>query len=418
MKVVSKSQSIFGALALVSLLALNLVASPALAADKRKPATLSARVLNPAGKPLRDAKVTIKDPTGAVVAELVTDKKGEFKFKVEGDQEGKYVVQIQGEGVTPFEGAVDLVAGKDNGVEVKVLSQEEGKKNEAIKAYNAAAAAFREQQWETAKAKFLEAIQLDPTLAEPHLGLADIYLTEAKTAEAVAEIETFMKMRPDDEQGKRLAYSAYLRAGQVDKAKKISAELGDARLNAGLAIDTYNQGATASQKGDWATALAKFNEAAALDPTLAEVHSGMASVYYNQAKFAEALAAAEKALSLKPGMAAGLRSRFLALDGLGKGPEAAAAWDAYRVVDGKGALDLMVRRAETDFKDGNMAAAEAALNRVLSIDAENPDAHLQLGLVLSGSDAAKAKAHLQKFLQLAPNHPEVQTAKDILEYLK
>jgi tetratricopeptide (TPR) repeat protein len=412
-------KTLFQALAVATSLAL--LAVPALAADKKdkdkeRPSGIAATVLDAAGKPLRDAAVVVKDPAGTVVFQGVTDKKGEFKVKIPGGV-GKFVVNITAPSVTPFEGAIELTAGQESNVEVKMLSLAEGQKNEAIKAYNDAANAFREQNWETAKAKFNEAISLDPELAEPHLGLADIYLTENKTAEAVASIETFMKMRPEDEQGKRLAYTAYLRANEVEKAKKLSAELGDERLNKGLAIDTYNQGATASQKGDYVTAMAKFDEAAKLDPTLAEVHAGMASVYYNQAKFEQALAAAEKALSMKPGLTGGLRSRFLALDGLGKA-EAGAAWEAYRAVDTKGALDLMVRRAETDFKDGNMAAAQTALNRVLSIDPDNAYAHLQIGLAYSGTEPAKAKVHLEKFLKLAPNHPEAQTAKDILAYLK
>ena len=394
---------------------LVLVAAPALA--EGKPATLAARVVNADKKPVRGATVVIKSPAGDKVAEAITDKKGEFKVKIEGEG-GDYIVAINAEGSAPFENSLKLEPGKEQRVEISLLSAEEGRKNLAIKAYNEAANAFKTQDWATAKAKFQEAIDINPELAEPRLGLADIALTEGNTQEAITQIEAFRKLRPDDEQGKRVAYTAYLRAGNQAEAKKISAELGDAKLNAGLAIDLYNQGAIASQKSDLATALAKFKEAAELDPNLAEAWAGMAAVLYNQSKFAEALENAEKSLTIKPNLTQGIRSRFLALDGLGKKAEAAAAWEAYAATDKKGALDLLTRRAETDFKDGNAQAAELALQKVLALDPDNAQANLQIGLIYSGSDTAKAKAHLQKFLAVAPEHPEAETAKEILAYLK
>jgi len=404
-------RSLLAAACLISL------AAPALAEKPAKPAAITARVVDADKKPVRDTPVLIKSPTGEVAAELVTDKKGELKAKIEGPA-GKYMIVINAEGSAPFESPIELEPGKEQKVEIKLLSVEEGRKNEGIKFYNAAAEAFRNQDWATAKAKFTSAVEAAPDLAEPRLGLADIALTEGNAAEAVKQIEAFMALKPDDEQGKRLAYTAYLRAGMQDQAKKISAELGDAKLNAGLAVDLYNQGALASQAGNFDEALGKFKEAAELDPNLAEAFAGMAAVLYNQSHFEEALVNADKSLAIKPGLTQGMRSRFLALDGLGKGAESQAAWDAYAAIDRKGALDLLTRRADADFKDGNTAAAEAALLRVLTLDADNAQAHLQIGLLYSGTDAVKAKAHLQKFLQLAPNHPEAETAKEILEFLK
>ncbi len=223
-------------------------------------------------------------------------------------------------------------------------------------------------------------------MAEPRLGLADIALTEGNTQEAIVQVEAYLKIKPDDVQGKKIAYTAYLRAGQQDKAKAISAELGDAKLNAGLAIDLYNQGALASQKNDFDTALAKFKEATDYDANLAEAWAGMGSVLYNQGKFAEALTNAEKALALKPTLQPAMRSRFLALDGLKRKQEAGVAWDAYAAIDKNGALDLLIRSAEADFKDGNLEAAEASLLRVLELNPDDPQAHLQIGLVYASSN--------------------------------
>lgn len=403
--------------------AVLLLAVPAVAKDKKdkdatpKPAAIAARVIDAAKKPVPGAKVVIKKPTGEVALEVVTDKKGEFKVEVPGEA-GRYTVAIEAAGSAPFENPIDLEPGKEQRVEIKLLSAEEGKKNFAIKAYNEAAEAFRNQDWAKAKAKFHEALETSPEMAEPRLGLADIALTEGNTQEAITQVEAYLKAKPDDVQGKKIAYTAYLRSGQQDKAKAISAELGDTKLNQGLAIDLYNQGALASQKNDFDTALAKFKEATEYDANLAEAWAGMGSVLYNQGKFAEALTNAEKALALKPTLQPAMRSRFLALDGLKRKEEAGVAWDAYAAIDKNGALDLLVRSAEADFKDGNLEAAEASLLRVLNLNPDDPQAHLQIGLVYASTNPQKCKEHLQRFLKLAPNHPEAETAKDILAYLK
>jgi tetratricopeptide (TPR) repeat protein len=406
------------------LLAAALMAAPGFAQDggkkeekkNDKPAVITARVVDAKKKPAASAKVKIKSLDGAVVAEAVTDKKGEFQVKITAPA-GDYLVAIDAADAAPFEDKILLEPGKEQRVEVKLLSVEEGAKNVAIRLYNEAADSFRKQDWATAKVKFTEALATAPDMPEPRLGLADIALTEGNTAEAIVQVEAFLKVKPDDVQGKKLAYSAYLRAGQQEKAKAISAELGDSKLNAGLAIDYYNQGALASQKGDFQTAVTKFKEATDLDPNLAEAWAGMGSVHYNQGNFAEALVNADKALALKPALPAAMRSKFLALDGLGRKEEAGKAWDAYAPIDKKGALDLLVRSAEADFKNNDLKAAEASLLRVLALDPEDAQAHLQIGLVYAGTNPAKAKEHLQKFIKLAPDHPEVPTAKDILSFL-
>ena len=386
--------------------------------DKKadKPAVITARVVDAKKKPAAAAKVQIKGMDGAVVAEAVTDKKGEFQLKITAPA-GDYIVAIDAPGSAPFENKILLEPGNEQRVEIKLLSVEEGAKNVAIKLYNAAADAFRNQDWATAKVKFHEALATAPDMPEPRLGLADIALTEGNTEEAIAQVEAFLKVKPDDPQGKKLAYSAYMRAGMSEKAKAISTELGDTKLKSGLAIDYYNQGAVASQKGDFPAAVAKFKEAIELDPNLAEAYAGMGSVHYNQGQFAEALVNADKALALKPNLPAAMRSKFLALDGLGRKEEAGVAWDAYAPIDKKGALDLLVRSAEADFKNNDLKAAEASLLRVLALDPDDAQAHLQIGLVYAGTNPAKAKEHLQKFIKLAPTHPEVPTAKDILSFL-
>jgi tetratricopeptide (TPR) repeat protein len=397
--------------------ALLLTSQGVLAAKKPKPVVFAGEIKNAEGKTVAGAKVTLTAPDGTLVGELVTDKRGKFEIKSPAGP-GTYRFRVEAAGSAPYDDKVDL-EGDGQNLAITLMSAEMGRKNEAIALYNAGVDAFRNKDTTAAKAKFEAALTTDPTMAAPWLGLADIYLNaEENNSKAIEMAEKFMELSPGDEQGKRFLYAAYVRAGQRDKAKVISDELGDAKLQAGLAIDVFNQGAMASQKGDYKLAEAKFREAIELDPNLAEAHAALASALYVQLKFQEALASADQALALKPGIASGLRQRFLALDGLGKGEESGVAWEAYSKVDAKAALDLLSKRAETDFTDGNVDKAVAALNKVLGIDPNFADAHLRLGLVFSGTDVAKAKTHLKRFLELAPQHPEASTARDILEYLK
>jgi Tfp pilus assembly protein PilF len=70
------------------------------------------------------------------------------------------------------------------------------------------------------------------------------------------------------------------------------------------------------------------------------------------------------------------------------------------------------------FNAGNMAGAQQALEQALQADPDLPKAHYTLGLAYANTgDSAKAKEHLQRFLELAPDDPDAATAKEMLDYL-
>ena len=56
--------------------------------------------------------------------------------------------------------------------------------------------------------------------------------------------------------------------------------------------------------------------------------------------------------------------------------------------------------------------------KVLEVDPTNAQAHYLLGLVYLGEgDKAKTRDNLERFLELAPDDPDADAARDILEYL-
>jgi tetratricopeptide (TPR) repeat protein len=60
-----------------------------------------------------------------------------------------------------------------------------------------------------------------------------------------------------------------------------------------LAVEEFNQGAQALQNGSTTAALAKFDEAIRLDPTLAQAYLGIAVIYHNRKQWGKAAAALE-----------------------------------------------------------------------------------------------------------------------------
>ena len=65
------------------------------------------------------------------------------------------------------------------------------------------------------------------------------------------------------------------------------------------------------------------------------------------------------------------------------------------------------------------AKAKARFVKVLEMDPNQPQAHYYLALVLVGDgNTAEAKAHLEKFVALAPNAAEAANAREMLKQLK
>jgi tetratricopeptide (TPR) repeat protein len=181
-----------------------------------------------------------------------------------------------------------------------------------------------------------------------------------------------------------------------------------------MAIDVYNEGAQVNLEGNVDAAVERFQVALDLDPTLVEAHAGLAAIYYNQSRYDEALTAVERALALKPDHAPYLRTRFLIHDQTGNLEAADAAIGAWAAVDAGGAVELLYGRAEIYFREGRRRDAEAALLKMLEIEPNRARAHYMLGLIYAQDDTAKAREHLERFIALAPEAPEVETARQLL----
>ncbi len=185
------------------------------------------------------------------------------------------------------------------------------------------------------------------------------------------------------------------------------------------AVLVFNEGAEAAQQGDMSTATAKMQEAIALDATLAPAHSALSALLFTEKKYAEAVAAAEKARELDPGDVKALRVLAEGYLELGQTDKAKAASAALTAADPKaGAMDQF-NQGIREYNAGNMAAALELFEQALAGDPGFAKTHYMLGMCyVSTGDSAKARQHLETFLGMAPTDPDAATAKEMLAYLK
>jgi tetratricopeptide (TPR) repeat protein len=408
---------------LVAILALTLVAGPAMAAKGKKKkkvkdeAEVLGKVVNQADQPLPEIHITVTSPVVADFrAEATTDAEGIFTLKVEHPQ-GSYSFHLEGAGYAAFDGDVALVAGERAEIGFQLLDIATGRHQEAVKVFNAGVKAFEAEDYGAALAKFKEAAELDPATPEPHLGMAEVYFREEKLTEAAEAVDRYLGAKSDDTSALTLAYTIYRQLGNEARTDELIDALAKTDKAPAIATQVYNEGVKAVQTGDTERAIAKFNRAASLNPTLAAVHSTLATIYYNERRYGEGHAALDKLFTLDSENAQGRRIRYLIYDALDDSAAAEKALAAYTAADLDGAVEVMYERADLDFRDNQREKAIAALEKILTLSPEFARAHYTLGLCHAAGDTAKARKHFEKFLELAPEDPEVDSAKEMLGYL-
>jgi tetratricopeptide (TPR) repeat protein len=185
------------------------------------------------------------------------------------------------------------------------------------------------------------------------------------------------------------------------------------------AVLAYNEGVAKLQAQDKPAAIAKFEEAATLNPKLPDAQAVLAELYLDQGKNAEALAAAERYLALQPNAPRGLSVQYDAYTAMGDAAKADAALEALIQADpSRDTAVRLLNKGVNLFNASKVDEAVQIFERVLQIDPTLAKTHYMLGLSYANSgNNEKAKEHLSKFLELAPNDENAATAKEMLEYI-
>ena len=141
----------------------------------------------------------------------------------------------------------------------------------------------------------------------------------------------------------------------------------------------FDEGVQLSNGGQHEQAIAKFQEAISIIPTCYNCYNNIAFSYTQLKDFAKAEEAYKKSMEVKPDDAA-----------------------AY------------VGLAGIYFNTGKAADAKPLVEKAVSIDPSNADAHYIYGMTLVAENPAAAKAQFEEFVKLAPNAPNAAIAKQLI----
>jgi tetratricopeptide (TPR) repeat protein len=387
------------------------------------------------GNPIAGVKLTVTSEQNALFRRVVTTgKKGTFTLRFTNVQaQYQYELLFEKPGYQSFsQGFSPSVMSEARQIyvmeeaETKVVerigdlsSVVTGSTNIAVEAFNAGLKAQREGDLATARAKLEEATAADPELTPAHIALSQVLLDQEAYAAAVTTAERALELSPGRPEALRAKYQALRALGRSEEAEAVAAMVEQAEGAAAGARIHYNEAGEAFQAGDHETALAGFQKAAQMDPSLIDAHHAVATLLLAKGEHEEAAESAQRALSLGSEDVRTLRVLYDAYDALGRHEELVEIAPRLAAVDADfGGAKLVEQAAE--LWNGGQADRAASLSRLaLAIDPNLAKAYYFVGLDhLSRSENAEARAALERFIELAPDDAEAGTAREMLGYIE
>jgi tetratricopeptide (TPR) repeat protein len=171
-------------------------------------------------------------------------------------------------------------------------------------------------------------------------------------------------------------------------------------------VRLYNEGAELFNAGDLAGATAKFEQAVAKEPTLAAGHLALARLHLQQKSYAEAAAAAERVLELKPGELEALRYCYDAYTGMGERDKAKEVLQALKQAEQSSDVAILVyNEGAGAVKEGDLATATAKFQEAVGLDPNLLPAHLALCTIYAKDERwAEAVPHAERVLEDEPGN--------------
>lgn len=412
-------------------LALSLVLGLAAAAHAVGEGRIIGTVLNPEGKPIPGIKITLTRPGSNFKMEKVTDNNGKFTLLIL-DATQEYVLQLEKQGYDAYEETIkpkpsDVLrltytltetapqaATGPSEAEVKKIEGE----NAAVAAFNEGVTTLQANNLPAAEAKFREATTLNPSLAPAFGALAEVLSEQKKHAEALAAADRYLELEPGAVRGLRVRFDTLRALGDKEKIGPALDALVAADKSRETAVRIYNLGAETSRAGDRDAAVAYFKRAIEVDPTLDQAYTAMGQVLIVKKSFKDAAQAVDPVLARNPKNLEALTIRYEALKAAGDKAGATAAQEAMKAAQASMNPEELFKQGVALYNANNMVDAVEAFSMALTVNPKHAKSHYMLGLAYASTDAAKAKEHLSKFLELAPNDPDAAQAKEMLSYLK
>jgi Tfp pilus assembly protein PilF len=294
---------------------------------------------------------------------------------------------------------------------------------------------------EEAEASFLDALELDPEWVAPRMGLAMVAMRRDEPFKIVHHLERAIEADPEYPDAYVELGRYYGLMGEPALAKatferwtKVHPEDADMLINAGLtAFDAadYAQAyaffelaieaaSDAQQKSGartfranaldmldrYAEAVAGYEEVIAEAPDWWEAHANLGICHARNGHPAEAEAAFRRGLQACPGSPE-IRDELAAhLLGERKNLQEALALAEEAVALGRDEIRHLHTLGEARLTLGDEAGAAEAYESVLALDPENPEAHLELGILHEHrGEVARAEEYFVESLKADPANP-------------
>ncbi len=184
------------------------------------------------------------------------------------------------------------------------------------------------------------------------------------------------------------------------------------------AIKEARAGLAALNAGKMDEAIASFEKALKLDPTLSIAHYNLGAAYERKDNFVQARKHFQEAVKLKPDFG----EAYLAL---GNSYLAERKFDSAAVDALTKATELLPDNYNAFYNlgvcysnSGKYVEAEKAYRKAVEINPKEPVAHYQLAMALLGqSKGADAKMEFQKYLELNPNAADRKEVEELMSSL-
>lgn len=296
-------------LAAVAVFALFLVPTTASA----QTGMLQGKVTDAANNPMEGVKIIFAFQDGINrTNETKTNKKGEF-VQI-GLPPGNYKVTAEKDGMSQtFDARVRLSAPAEVVFQLRPgqiapgtgPSKEEAAKNNALKAVlDAGLAANNSGDYDTAIAKFNEALVTRPACHSCYYSIGFAYNKKKEFDKAEAAFKKAVELKPDYVDAYNELATVYNTQKKFAEAGAASAEAakyaGTAGAGAGSPDILYNQGVILWNSGKIPEARKNFEEVIKLSPNHADAHYQLGMANLNEGKLPDAVASFENYLKLAP----------------------------------------------------------------------------------------------------------------------
>lgn len=160
---------------------------------------------------------------------------------------------------------------------------------------------WRNDDYRSAEAIWRDTIAKQPGNERAYYGLAMICDEQGRIAEAIADYETALKLKPDYANAHSNLAHDLVASGQMEEAVAHYEEV--ARLESKLADPHIHLGALLVRLGRFDDAIREYGKVLQMLPSSGEDHFNLAQVYFRVGRLPEAIAQYESAVRLKPDVA-------------------------------------------------------------------------------------------------------------------